>query len=158
MKRTTAFAISGAAIGFFAGSSMGIATGGDAYNAAVFLTPLGAFVGWVLALRNSAISSANEDTVQSKASTEDPARTQSNVPQLVEGALALLASMWNFQIDMLKAIGLLDTFVRQPMLFAGLAIVISVFLPPFLPVYFCAWLGANHFGLSKENSYRVAVK
>jgi outer membrane lipoprotein SlyB len=38
----------GATAGLFLGGTMGIAVGGTAYNAAIFLTPVGAFIGWLV--------------------------------------------------------------------------------------------------------------
>ena len=77
---------------------------------------------------------------------------------ILHASLAILASVWNFHIDILKVLGLLPTFVRQPLLFAGLCVVVSAVFPPFLGLYFSAWLAANHFGLSEERQFRVTIK
>lgn len=164
MKPSKALIFAGAALGFFIGSSMGVAVGGTAYNAAVFLAPLGAFIGWLLSSRNSAISEQKTELhLQSPSETnsqhtQNDGKAQLIVGQLVHSTLAIMASVWNFQIAVLNSLGLLPTFVRQPLLFLGFCIVVSMFFPPFLVLYFCAWVAASHFGLSKEDQYRVVVK
>src|SRR6056297_2841024 len=152
MNRTPAFVLSGAGLGFFLGSSMGIAAGGTAFNAVWLFVPLGAFIGWLLESRNLAIENNDEETssevqdANEAALAKDP---QLNAFQAVaQAALAILASVWNFQIDLLATLGVLDAFVRQPLLFAGLCIVASILFPPILPIYFFAWLGAIHFGIN----------
>ena len=162
MSRTLAFMLSGAGLGFFIGSSMGIATGGTAFNAVWLFAPLGAFIGWLLASRNSAIGMKNEETdAQNDSETEKETERDfsPNALQVVaKAALAILASVWNFQIDLLDYIGVLDTFVRQPILFFGLVSLASFLFPPIFPVYFFAWLGANSFGINEQNKYRATVE
>jgi hypothetical protein len=163
MKRSTAFMLSGAGLGLFVGSSMGVAAGDTAYNAAVFLTPLGAFIGWLLSFKNQALDApvleVPENTRMEDISGEtDSKKSERSGPQLlVHSTMAIMASVWNFHIDLLKTLGLLSTFVRQPLFFLGLAVVVSVAFPPFLLVYFFAWLGASYFGLSEKEQYRVEI-
>ncbi|MEZ5913339.1 MAG: hypothetical protein R3D84_14895 [Paracoccaceae bacterium] len=164
MKSSTAYMIAGAAIGLFTGASMGIAVGGTAYNASVIFAPLGAFIGWLLASRRNTSPNAYHQSDkaplygndQNERETGTPPRD--NIAAIVHSALAILATVWNFQIDILKVLGILPAFVRQPLLFAGLCLVVSIVFPPFLGVYFFAWLAANHFGLSEETQFRVSIK
>ncbi|AMY70852.1 hypothetical protein [Frigidibacter mobilis] len=170
MSQANALMVTGAVIGLVLGSSMGIAVGGTAYNAAVFLTPLGAFIGWLIsrsiggATKQAAAGVEPATSVQERPQEAVSENSVSDVPnrdffeRLVWSVLALLATLWNFQIDLLDKVGVLPTFVRQPLLFAGLCIVISVFFPPALVIYFLAWLGANHFKISEETSYRATIK
>lgn len=143
---------------------MGVVVGGAGYNAAVFLVPLGAFIGWLLASRSStaldhSLAPTHVETgTLADQSSETEFVFRQGAGMIFHSALAILASIWNFQIDTLKALGLLPAFVRQPLLFAGLCIVVSMVFPPFLGLYFFAWLAANHFGLSEECQYRVTVK
>ena len=170
MSKSNALILTGAVIGLFLGSSMGIAVGGTAYNAALFLTPLGAFIGWLASRAN--IESAEErrgsseerldhdhsGKTESEDDLESEVKSQSPVESSVWPALALLATLWNFQIDLLEKVGLLKTFVRQPLLFVGLCIVVSIFFPPFLLVYFLSWAAACHFDISQDNNYRAHIK
>jgi hypothetical protein len=163
MKKSTAYIIAGSSFGLLVGSSMGVAVGGTAFNAAFFVVPLGGFVGWLLASRNDAQTghqpeiapAATLETINSQ--SRPSIKSNGGFASIVHSALAILATIWNFQIEILSALGILPTFVRQPLLFAGLCIVISVFFPPFLALYFFAWLGANHFGLSEENQFRSVI-
>ena len=163
MKKSTAYIVAGSTLGLIVGSSMGVASGGTAYNATFFVVPIGGFVGWLLASQNNAQTDrAPESTASPATKLIGPEPELSNNPStgfasIVHSALAILATIWNFQIEILNALGVLPTFVRQPLLFAGLCIVISVFFPPFLAVYFFAWLGANHFGLSEDNQFRALI-
>ncbi|WP_324752271.1 hypothetical protein [Roseovarius sp. Pro17] len=164
MKRSTGFIFAGAFLGLFTGSSMGVAVGGTAYNAAVFLTPLGAFIGWLLASKTDASSIVSENVPQSisdepKTNEIEPkAAARGGIEVVFQSGMAIFAALWNFHIDLLRLIGILPTFVRQPFLFAGLGVIVSIFFPPFAVVYFCMWLGANHFGLSEESQYRATIK
>ena len=163
MKNTTAYIVAGSILGLVVGSSMGIAVGGTAYNAAFFLMPLGGFIGWLLAARNGALSTSKAEinTEQAVGSIEpqpEPtSQPNAGLQLILHSVLTIFATVWNFQIDVLKILGLLPTFVRQPLLFAGLCVVISVIFPPFLFLYFFAWLAANHFGLTAENQFRSVI-
>lgn len=163
MKKSTAFILSGTGLGLFVGSSMGVATGGTAYNAALFLTPLGAFIGWLLASKSTTLSKdENNETqalpVQNDSVSGGTKKTRGGIEMLVHSAMAIMASVWNFHIEFLRVLGLLPAFVRQPLLFVGFCVVVSAFFPPFFAVYFFAWLGANYFGLSEKGQYRVIVE
>jgi hypothetical protein len=164
MKKSTAFVLSGAGLGLFIGSSMGVAVGGNAYNAAFFLSPIGAYIGWLLVAKNSTIGEPQIEEPQLLPEKPTPASLDKSIDwgagfeQLIHSALAIMASLWNFHIEILRIVGLLPTFARQPLLFLGLCVVIYVVFPPFLIVYFCAWLGASHFGQSTENQFKVTVQ
>ncbi|UWQ99031.1 hypothetical protein K3729_16720 [Rhodobacteraceae bacterium S2214] len=155
MRRSISTIIAGALFGLFIGSSMGLAFGGSAYNAAWFFTPLGAFIGWLV---HKSSASEGVDLEQTRdfdaldSSAEKVGKASANI---FTSLLKILASLWNFQIDLLDTLGLLQTFVKQPLLFAGLCVVISVFFPPFLVIYFLSWLGASHFGATENTKYRA---
>lgn len=164
MKKSISFIVAGAVLGLLVGSSMGVAVGGSAYNATFFLVPLGGFVGWLIATRNSAATDPTTERDAVPTSSVVPAQVEpadsgaKGFGLVVHSALAILATVWNFHIEILNALGVLPTFVRQPLLFAGLCVVISAFFPPFLALYFFAWLGANHFGLSEEKQFRATIR
>jgi hypothetical protein len=77
---------------------------------------------------------------------------------LVWSVLALLAAIWNFQIDILDKAGVLSAFVRRPIMFVGLGLALSMAFPPALVIYVLAWLGASHFKPSKDTNYRAPIK
>lgn len=164
MQNTATYMSAGAAIGFIVGVSMGVAVGGAAYNAAIFFVPLGAFIGWLIASRvPPSVKKSDATEIEQAASTpsqssETEVVLREGIGMIVHSALAIMAFAWNFHIEVLRLLGVLPTFVRQPLLFAGLCIVISVVFPPFIGIYFIAWLAANHFGLSQENQYRAIIK
>ena len=84
--------------------------------------------------------------------------SQSFWQRLIWAFLTLMATVWNFHIDVLHTLKLLPAFVKQPLLFVGLCIVLTVFFPPFFILYFLAWLSANHFGITEEADYRAKIK
>lgn len=158
MNKKLTLILTGALLGGLLGSSMGLAVGGTAYNAAWFLAPLGAFIGWLI---SENIPEPDESATSAETPLADPpppADTPSLLQKFVLSALAILATLWNFHIDLLKALGLLETFVKQPLLFVGLGIAIALIFPPFITIYLCAWLGALHYGIAPENAYRAKIK
>ena len=164
MKKSSIFAITGAVAGVMLGSSMGIASGGSAVNAAWVFGPIGAFIGWLISTKQLAPKTQTESESGRPAPEQTPDVSSNNIKREtnilskgLEASLTILAVAWNFHIDLLHAIGILDTFIRQPMLFVGLCVVISVFFPPYLVVYFLAWLAANHFHASAETKFRAQL-
>ena len=123
MSKSKALILTGAGAGLFFGSSMGLAVGGTAYNAALFLTPLGAFVGWLVASKIELIKKGEDthpedrngsDSGKSHAAQNEEARAdapESLIQKLFWSAITLLATLWNFHIDIIEAIGLLPAFV-----------------------------------------------
>ncbi|MDA9208554.1 hypothetical protein N9O61_06710 [Octadecabacter sp.] len=158
MKQQTALIIAGALIGFLIGSSMGLAFGGTAYNAAWFFTPLGAFIGWLIPSKQHLDKDISTVPLATSDETSGGEKVGNALATIFTALLRIMASLWNFQIDVLNVLGVLPTFVRQPLLFAGVCFVISIFFPPFLAIYFLAWLGANHFEMSEATNYRSVMK
>lgn len=169
MSRSNALILVGAVIGFFLGSSIGVATGGTAYNGAYFLVPLGAFIGWLISRNktdNSAPTNVTENSkdfldgqgglLQSPTAKEN--RTPPNfVHSMLLAAGIFLATLWNFHIDLLEKVGVLESFIKQPFYFVAMCIGISIFLPPFVGAYLVAWLAAQQFGMSEETKYRAVI-
>ena len=142
--------VGGAAMtGLFPGSSTGMAMQGTAYNGAVVFGPSGAFIGWLISRnsKKSAIdsplepSSSNESDAQAEDKTEMASNLGASAAGVFISALAILAAVWNFHIDLLKVTRLLPIFQEKPWLFIVLGVVVSAFLPPFLPVcLFAIWV------------------
>lgn len=161
MNKITQFVIAGALIGLFLGSSTGVAMQGTAYNGAVVFGPLGALIGWLIASNRSEKIEDSPPKDESEEQTENEANVATdigkNAANVFSSMLAILATIWNFHIDLLEAIGLLPIFCEKPWLFFVTAVVLSFFFPPFLAIYFVCYLGASHFGVNSENKYRVAI-
>ena len=153
------FVIGGALIGLFLGSATGVAMLGTAYNGAVVFGPLGAFIGWLISKKNNqdvenlplkpSSSNGNETDVASNLGA--------SAASVFISALTILATVWNFHIDLLEMLKLLPTFQEKPWLFFVLAVVVSAIFPPFLAVYFVCYLSANRFGIEPENGYRASI-
>ncbi|WP_207102840.1 hypothetical protein [Paracoccus shandongensis] len=167
MSRILAFILAGTLIGLFAGLSMGVAAGGTAYNAAIIFAPLGGFIGWLVGSRyhasvpDHAVPKPDESVEKTISDQPQPVMNDKKVENalvsLITSGLAITAALWNFHVDLLDAVGLLPTFIKSPWLFAALCIVISIFFPPFLVVYFVAYIGALHHGMNEETSYRAVI-
>jgi len=158
MNRTLALPVAGTCLGAFVGSSMGVAAFGGAVNGAWVFGPLGAFVGWLVAGRlEKPMSSEHSTQSEQSPKLPDTDRFANAAASVFHAILLLLAYTWNFHISALKSLGILDTFVRRPLLFAGLCCVISLFFPPFLVAYFCCWLAASHFNASEDSLYFAKI-
>ena len=165
MSKAMGFVIGGALIGLFLGSSTGVAMMGTAYNGAIIFGPLGAFIGWLVSKRNE--KKAGEPPLKPSPSTgnENQSENKSNVASNIGAdtanvfisVLTILATVWNFHIDLLEMIKILPVFQDKPWLFFVLAVVVSAFFPPFIAVYFICYLGAAHFGVKPENGYRSSI-
>lgn len=162
MKNSTSFTIAGVGIGVFVGSSMGVAAFGGAVNAAWVFGPVGGFIGWLVAGRLSrpntdTTSNRGDETTLASEQTEPTETQRDHVASVMNSALMLLAYVWNAHITTLDRLGLLDTFTRSPILFFGLCIVITVFFPPFLVVYFVCWLAASHFDATEASRFYAKI-
>lgn len=168
MSRILAFVIAGTLIGLFVGLSMGVAVGGTAYNAAVIFGPLGGFIGWLVGNRPRSFApdihnALAPDESVTEAITDKPQglvegkKPENALVALISSGLAITAALWNFHVDLLDAVGVLPAFIKSPWLFAVFCIAISIFFPPFLVVYFVAYVGALHHGMSEETGYRAVI-
>lgn len=162
MRRSIALIAAGAGIGLAAGSSMGLAVGGTAYNAAYVFVPLGGFIGWLMASKSDAVGTEGNSSENSVPEGEAPdgAKTSdlASLIHAVFNALAtIMASAWNFHIDLIEHCGLLPHFVKAPAMFLIVPVAVSWVFPPFALIYVCAWLGAIHFGIKKELGYRAEM-
>lgn len=161
MKRRNAFAIAGGLIGFFLGSSVGIAAGGTAINGAWVLSIVTAFIGWLIGNNQSASSNAQGTSASSTTDTSsemaESNAKEDSVTAVLRGALELVASIWNFHIDLLQHIGLLNAFCERPWLFAAFALAVSVFFPPFAVLYFVTYLSAAMMGANRINQFRAQI-
>ena len=156
--------------GWFVGSTMGFVTGGAGYNAAWVFGPLGAFVGWLVSSKMEQGSTAvknNDPTEHDEHGNEQEAvgpsaelgdRAIKFFQDVLWSVLVLLATVWNFHIDLLEKVGFLPTFVRQPLLFPGMCIAVSLVFPPFFILYLLAWVAASTFNISEETNYRATIK
>ena len=159
MNRILPFVLAGLGIGSFIGISTGVAAGGDAVNGIFVFGPIGAFIGWLLARRGhpeqtmmEAVADVNEPNVLSAIKAEPPL-----VSKVLHAVFVLFASLWNAHISLLQACSVLPIFIQKPWLFFVLGILISLPFPPFLGVYFFAYLGASHFGMSEKTRYRANI-
>ncbi len=165
LNKSVSFVAAGTLIGVFIGSSMGIAAGGTAYNAAFFFGPLGAFIGWLLPNKLSTPTEHTSDPPVSETPKPEPellannvSHDQSPLTAIATSLIMILATVWNFHIDLLGYLRVLPYFLDMPIFFVGLCLIITMLFPPFLLLYFAAWLSANHFGLHKKNQYRAIIK
>ncbi|WP_412504933.1 hypothetical protein [Roseovarius sp. SYSU LYC5161] len=163
MKSSTSLAIAGIGLGAFAGSSMGIVAFGGGMNAAWVFGPVGGIIGWLVSDRlGGQPNPEHQPKVElSPKDCELEKERQENTPafaKLIASTLMLLAYLWNIHITTLEKLGLLDSFVRQPLLFLGLCILVSLVFPPFLGVYFFCWVAAVEFGAKEETRYTAQLK
>jgi hypothetical protein len=168
LKTSEGFRLSavGAAIGIFLGGSVGVASGGTAYNAALLFGIFGAFVGWLIGL---VIDQSKEQPLDQNLGRDDKNGTgESEVPldtgskptaadELLRAAFIILATCWNFHIDILKNLSILPVFVEKPWLFFVFPLVVTVFFPPFAVIYFVCYLGASQFTMSADTEYRSII-
>jgi hypothetical protein len=154
----------GAGVGFLFGSSMGIAGGGIAFNAALLFSPLGGLLGWLVAQSLNNRNEKIEDQTDNAGLTDDTKSDNLEKNQLgilgniVWSGLALMAVLWNFHLYILRSLGVLNAFIKNPWMFFALCILVSLFIPIFGVIYFIAWLAANSFGASEDTEYEAEIK
>ena len=159
MSRILPYVLAGMGIGSFVGLSTGVAAGGDAVNGIFVFGPIGAFIGWLLARRGhlenptlEPIADGIEPKLQPNAHEGPPLPSR-----VFHAVFVLFASFWNAHISVLQACSVLPIFIQKPWLFFVLGILISIPFPPFLGVYFFAYLGALHFQMSEKTGYRANI-
>ena len=159
MSRILPLVLAGLGIGSFIGLSTGVAAGGDAVNGVFVFGPIGAFIGWLLSRREHLEDTSLEPVADSVETKLQPGAHQDPplASKVFHAVFVLFASLWNAHISLLQACSVLPTFIQKPWLFFVLGILFSIPFPPFLGVYFFAYLGASHFGMSEKTNYRATI-
>ncbi|GGO31845.1 hypothetical protein GCM10010991_18410 [Gemmobacter aquaticus] len=159
--------LAGAGVGVLLGISSGVAFGGTAYNGALVFGPLGAFIGWLISRSGKTESESSlgamSGSLNSSEDTADLAKKAQSGKSLGLGdvfrsVLILLASAWNFHIEILRLMRLLPYFKEMPWLFLIVLGVGTLVFPPFFGVYFFCYLGAAHFGIAADHDFIAQIE
>lgn len=171
-SRYIIFPAFGATIGFFMGSSTGLAFGGDAVNGGVIFGLIGAVIGFLIASSAYSSNSASETLDQSPENENSDAisaNLESSTPaddshQLAESAYSLLetainiaGSLWNLEMVLLKKIGLMPYFVRMPWIFLVVGFSFLALLFPIGIIFALTAFAAIHFQASSKNEFSVRI-
>lgn len=159
MNRALPYALAGLAIGSFIGLSTGVVASGGGVNGIFVFGPIGAFIGWLLSKRGNT-KDLGIATLSIGSVPEQPKLPMLEPPlatKVLHAVFVFFALVWNAHVYALDKVSVLPTFIQKPWLFFVLGIVISIPFPPLLGIYFCAYLGASHFGMSENTGYHARI-
>lgn len=160
-------------IGYAIGLSTGFAALGSAVSGAVVFGPIGFVIGWLMPGRGIApespvaapavapIAEAQQapDPVESSAAQRsDFARLEDSLNEIVPVAARVLCSIWNLQMKLLIALGLMPHLVRHPWLLFGAAFVLLGVVFPLGIVFTVTGVAAMHYGAEARTDFLVNLE
>jgi hypothetical protein len=148
-------------LGAIIGLVMGIAAFGGAVNAAIVFGPVGFIIGWLLPVsalekatpRETAPIDKKVDPVPS--SEGDFHSVETAINEIIPLLARILVSVWNMQIKLLIALGLMDSFVKRSWLLFALAVVLLAVFYPLGVVFSVTGITAMSYGAKPENRFIV---
>jgi hypothetical protein len=157
-------AVLGLFIGIFFGSSIGVASGGNAVNGVYIFGPIGGFVGWLIAKKTNRAN--NRPSVEESQADAD-IQSRNNFPTTYENqaigllhssisfVIQFLADVWNFKMDIILKIGLMPTLKSHSWVFVVFPFVITFIIPFYAPIYVLLGVVAMSCGANAENNFRA---
>lgn len=156
------------ALGSFIGLSTGVAALGGAVNGALVFGPIGFLIGWMMPtppVRTDwppGDSSADADDArpeahlgQTEAPRGDYQRVEDSLKDIIPIVGRLLGSVWNLEMRLLIAVGLMPYLVRHPWLLFGIAFVMLALVFPLGVVFTITGLAAMSYGAEPSSRFLV---
>lgn len=156
------------ALGSFIGLSTGVAALGGAVNGAVVFGPIGFLVGWMMPtprVRNdgqprsspadAGAAMPEPNLGQTEAPRDDYQRVEDSLKEITLLIGRLLGSVWNLEMRLLIAVGLMPYLVRHPWLLFGIAFVMLALAFPFGVVFTITGLAAMSYGAEPSSRFLV---
>ena len=169
-------------LGYFIGLSTGVAALGSAISGAFVFGPIGFLVGWLMTSRDDDVSPApmvaepqlpidlDIDTpspmiverqlpvdlgIETPAPKGDYQLVEDSVSQIIPIVGRIAASVWNMQMKMLSAVGVMPYLVRHPWLLIGIGFALLAIIFPFGIIFTVTGFAAMHYGARPEDNFCV---
>ncbi len=164
------FGVAGSIIGF----GMGVAAFGAAVNGAVVFGPIGFIIGWLVPSRSPVATTALTSPMAAPETAADcmvpqagapPAvptipqselqRIEASLNEMVPIASRIAASIWNMQMKVLIAVGVMPFLVQRPWLLFAIAFALLAVVFPLGIVFTVTGMAAMHFDAKPEDRFLV---
>lgn len=145
------------------GATMGVAAMGTAVSGAVVFGPLGALVGWLVGGRIGKEDNTQEDFGADHspiASTlqEDVRHVENAVTDASSGFVRVLGAVWNMEMRLLSAIGVMPFMQRNPSAFFVLAVALLAVVMPVGVFFVVTGMAAMNFGVRADTLFAVNLR
>lgn len=155
----------GGGLGCLIGLSTGVVALGGGVNGALVFGPIGFVIGWLMPGKGSAPQSPRAEAQQapdpvesSAAPRSDFARLEDSLNDMVPVAARALCSIWNLQMKLLIAVGLMPHLVRYPWLLFGTAFVLLGVVFPLGIVFTVTGVAAMQYGAEAKSNFLVNLE
>lgn len=160
-------------LGCFIGISTGVVALGGGVNGAVVFGPIGFVIGWLMPTRwlgtgaepslvvDPAVVEveATQDTVeQPEAPRSDYQRVEDSLSEMMPIVGRILGSVWNLEMRLLIAIGLMPYLVRHGWLLIGIAFVLLAVVFPLGIIFTVTGVAAMNYGAEAGNNFIIDLK
>ncbi|TIN70479.1 MAG: hypothetical protein E5Y30_15840 [Mesorhizobium sp.] len=161
-------------LGYLVGLSTGVAALGGAVSGAVVFGPIGFVIGWLLPAKWTGtqapptgslltpVEAATEATPdpfeQAAAPRSDVQRVEDSLNEMIPIVGRVLGSVWNLEMRVLIAVGLMPYFVRHGWLLFGIAVLLLAVVFPLGIVFTVTGVAAMSYGATASSNYIVDFK
>ncbi|TGQ36513.1 hypothetical protein [Mesorhizobium sp. M00.F.Ca.ET.216.01.1.1] len=161
-------------LGYFIGLSTGVAALGDAVSGAFVFGPIGFVIGWLMPAKWTSaetpptgserdpvviVAQATPDHVeQPVAEPSDFRRVEQSLNEVIPIIGRILGSVWNMEMKLLIAVGLMPYLVRHAWLLFGIAVVLLAVLFPLGIVFTVTGIAAMNYGAEAGSNFIVDLR
>lgn len=158
-------------LGYLVGFSTGVVALGGGVNGAIVFGPIGFVIGWLMPARWTdteaprttslldPVAEATPDFVEQPAhERSDYQRVEQSLNEMIPIIGRVLGSVWNLEMKLLIAVGVMPYLVRHGWLLFGIAFALLAVVFPLGIVFTVTGIAAINYGAQARSNFMIDVK